>query len=87
MLCESVKEENIMIYRTVYLTPESYDFVRTKIESGRYENANALVNAALRALHHEELKLDATSSVNRIVVDDPFRKLWEVTDQSTLIRT
>jgi len=66
-----------MIYRTVYLTPESYDFVRAKIESGRYENATVLVHAALRALHHEELKLDAKRSADRIAESDPFRKLWE----------
>jgi len=66
-----------MIFRTVYLTPESYDYVRTKIESGCYENATALVHAALRALHHEELKLDAKSAANCAAEGDPFRKLWE----------
>jgi len=59
---DSVKSKYVMIYRTVYLTPESYDFVRVRIESGRYENATALVHAALRALHHEESKLDARRS-------------------------
>lgn len=70
-----------MIYRTVYLTPESYDFVRTKIESGRYENATALVHAALHALHHEELKVDAKRSENCVAEGDPFRKLWEASAQ------
>ncbi|MFZ1084321.1 MAG: type II toxin-antitoxin system ParD family antitoxin [Terracidiphilus sp.] len=75
-----------MIYRTVYLTPESYDFVRTKIESGRYENANALVNAALRALNQEESKLDATRSACCVAKNDPFRKLWDAAAQPTAIR-
>lgn len=78
---ESIKGKNVMIYRTVYLTPESYDFVRTKIESGRYENATALIHAALHALHHEELKLDARRAPDRIADADPFRKLWEAATQ------
>ena len=75
-----------MIYRTVYLTPESYDFVRIKIESGRYENATALVHAALRALHHEESKLDAKRSPECIAEDDPFRRLRETSAESSQIR-
>jgi len=71
-----------MVYRTVYLTPESYDFVRTKIESGRYENATALIHAALRALHHEELKVDAKRSSGSIADADPYRKLWEAAHSS-----
>ena len=74
-----------MIYRTVYLTPESHDFVRTKIESGRYENATALVHAALRALHYEELKVDAKRSANSVAGGDPFRKLWETAAQTSLL--
>ena len=43
-----------MIYRNIHLTADSYDFVRSRVESGRYESANDLVRAALRALHREE---------------------------------
>ena len=75
-----------MIYRTVYLTPESYDFVRTKIESGRYENANAMVNAALRAFRQQESKHDATRSASCIADDDPFRKLWDAAAQPSVFQ-
>lgn len=71
-----------MIYRTVYLTPESYDFVRTNIESGRYESPTALVHAALHALHREESNIETKRSPNRIAESDPFRKLWEAAAQS-----
>jgi putative addiction module CopG family antidote len=79
---DSVKSKYVMIYRTVYLTPESYDFVRVRIESGRYENATALVHAALRALHHEESKLDARGSPNQIAEGDPFQKSGDAETQS-----
>jgi len=74
---ESVKEKYVMTFQTFNLTPESYDLVRTRIESGRYENTAAIMHAALQALHREELKLDAKLSVNSIAACDPFRKLWE----------
>ncbi len=74
-----------MIFRTVYLTPESYEFVRAKIESGRYESANALVQAAFHALHREESKLDAQHSARCIADEDPFRILWEAASPSSVL--
>lgn len=67
-----------MIYRNIHLTPDSYDFVRSRVESGRYENANELVRAALRALHREETASQKTPKAGSIAEGDVFRKLWEV---------
>ena len=39
--------------RNVNLTQELDEFVRTKIKTGRYENASEVVRAALRALERE----------------------------------
>lgn len=75
-----------MIFRTVYLTPESHDFVRAKIESGRYESTTALLQAAFHALNREELKLDTKRSAGCIAEGDPFRKLWDAAAQSSLIQ-
>jgi putative addiction module CopG family antidote len=60
----------------VTLTPDLYDFVRTNIESGRYESAGELVLTALRALHREKLRSEATCTANAIAEGDVFRKLW-----------
>jgi putative addiction module CopG family antidote len=64
--------------RIVNLTPDLYDFVHARIESGRYENTSELMRAAMRALHREEKGQPAeTSSVSSIAEGDVFRKLWE----------
>jgi putative addiction module CopG family antidote len=67
-----------MIYRNIHLTPDSHDFVRTRVESGRYENANALLRAALSALHREESASEAKCKASAIAEADVFRKLWEI---------
>jgi putative addiction module CopG family antidote len=43
-----------MPYRNFNLTPDLDDFVLTRVESGRYDSASELVQAALRALDREE---------------------------------
>jgi antitoxin ParD1/3/4 len=49
--------------RNVNLTPELDNFITTRVESGRYENASEVVRAALRNLQRAdeqyELKLAA----------------------------
>ena len=75
-----------MIYRNIHLTPDSYDFVRTRVESGRYENANDLVRAALRALHREESNSEARRKANAIADGDVFRRLWEISTESAPIQ-
>jgi antitoxin ParD1/3/4 len=42
--------------RNINLTPGLDRFVATKIKSGRYENASAVVRAGLRTLKRQELK-------------------------------
>ena len=85
---ESVsKEKTLMIYRNIHLPPDSYDFVRARIESGRYENANDLVRAALRALHREESNSEAKRKANAIANGDVFRRLWEISTESTQIQS
>ena len=45
--------------RNVNLTPELDNFITSKIESGRYENASEVVRAALRHLEREEQEYEA----------------------------
>jgi len=71
-----------MIYRNIHLTPDSYDFVRTRVESGRYENANDLVRAALRALHREEATSEEAKKERAIAEADVFRRLWEISAEA-----
>ncbi len=75
-----------MIYRNIHLTADSYDFVRNRVESGRYENANDLVRAALRALHREEINPQARQTQSGIAEGDVFRKLWEMSAESSQFR-
>jgi len=72
-----------MIYRNIHLAADSYDFVRTRVESGRYENANDLVRAALRALYREESSSEARRKADAIADGDVFRRLWEISAEST----
>ncbi len=74
-----------MPYRIVKLTPDLCDFVQIRIESGRYENAGELVRAALRALHREEINSRARQRQDGIAQGDVFRKLWEVSAESSQI--
>jgi putative addiction module CopG family antidote len=76
------KEKTLMIYRNIHLTADSYDFVRSRVESGRYESANDLVRAALRALHREESTFEERQKAKTIADDDVFRKLWEISAAS-----
>ena len=39
---------------TVNLTPESEEFIRVKLESGRYDSAGQIIEEALRALENQE---------------------------------
>jgi len=75
-----------MIYRNIHLPADSYDFVRTRVESGRYENANDLLRAALRALHREESSSEAKRKANAIADGDIFRRLWEISTESAQIQ-
>jgi putative addiction module CopG family antidote len=77
-----------MLSSTVKLPAESYDYVLTRIESGRYENASEIVSAAIRALQREERKSYAEArSGSHIAEGDVFRILWEMSPQSALIRS
>jgi putative addiction module CopG family antidote len=76
-----------MPYRIVRLTHDSYDFVRTRVESGRYENASELVQAAFRALRREEQSFQADRPAQTIADGDVFRKLWEASIQSQQTRS
>lgn len=71
-----------MQHRPVKLPPESHDFVLSRVESGRYENAGEVMRAALRALHREEKNSEAERSAGSIAEGDVFRKLWEVSASS-----
>jgi len=75
-----------MTHLYIKLTAESYDFVQSRVESGRYENANDLVWAALRALHREESAREANRKSNVIAETDIFRKLWEVSAEASLVQ-
>ena len=70
-----------MFPRNLHLPPDLHDFVRVRVESGRYENANELVRAALRALHREESNSEIQSSASGIAEGDVFRRLWETSVQ------
>jgi len=70
----------------ITLTPELHDFVRTNVESGRYESAGELVLTALRALHREKMRSQATRLSNDIAEGDVFRRLWHGSTQSSMLR-
>ena len=75
-----------MNQRTLKLPPDSYDFVRTRIESGRYENPSHLIQAAFRALHREEKQSENKIPAPSIAEGDVFRKLWETSAQHPVDR-
>jgi len=66
-----------MTYRLLQLPPDTYDFVQSSIESGRYESSGELVKAAFRALHRQESESSGKLMASSIPKDDAFRKLWE----------
>jgi len=66
----------------VSLPPDLDDFVLTRVESGRYENANELLRAALRALDREERNSLQKRPVSAIAEGDVFRGLWEASFKS-----
>jgi putative addiction module CopG family antidote len=74
-----------MFHRTVNLPPESHEFVLSRVESGRYENAGEVMRAALSALHREERSAEKRGPKS-IAEGDVFRVLWEASAQSPLVR-
>ena len=56
--------------RNVNLTNALDDFVRARVESGKYENASEVVRAALRVLEREEHQFDARLAALRSAMDD-----------------
>jgi putative addiction module CopG family antidote len=70
-----------MFDRTVNLPPESHDFVLSRVESGRYENAGEVMRAALGALHREEKNAEQERPKS-IAEGDVFRALWEASASS-----
>jgi antitoxin ParD1/3/4 len=56
--------------RNVNLIDELDCFVRKKVESGRYENASAVVRAALRTLEREEQQRQAKLAALRTAIDE-----------------
>ena len=56
--------------RNVNLTGELDEFVRSKVESGRFENANEVVCAALRSLEREERRYDVKLAKLRAMIDE-----------------
>lgn len=52
------------------LTPELEDFVVSRVESGRFENASEVVRAALRSLEREEQLHAAKLSALRAAIDE-----------------
>lgn len=71
-----------MLHRNIKLFPESQDFIQSRVESGRYENASEVVRAALHALAREEKAVKKEISVHSIGEGDVFRKLWEASASS-----
>jgi putative addiction module CopG family antidote len=66
-----------MQHRTIKLSPESHDFVLSRVESGRYEDAGDVIQAAMRALDREEKSAQVERFRRNIAQGDVFRQLWE----------
>ena len=56
--------------RNVNLTDELDEFVREKVESGRFENASEVVRAALRSLDRDERQYEAKLAKLRALIDE-----------------
>jgi|WetSurMetagenome_2_1015567.scaffolds.fasta_scaffold346526_1 Arc/MetJ-type ribon-helix-helix transcriptional regulator len=63
------------MHRILHLPPDTFDFVQSRVEGGRYENPGELVQAAFRALHREERGLEAERAASGVAEDDAFPKL------------
>jgi Arc/MetJ-type ribon-helix-helix transcriptional regulator len=72
-----------MAERIMCLPPDLDDFVLTSIESGRFESADAMVQAGLCALHREQKVAADKRFVSAIAEGDVFRKLWEACPHSS----
>ncbi len=70
-----------MMHCLLQLPPDTYDFVQSRVECGRYESPGQLVQAAFRALHREESESRRRRDTSSIAEDDAFRKLWEISPQ------
>jgi len=70
-----------MTHRLLHLPPDTVDFVRSRIESGRYETPGQLVQAAFRALDREESVSNIKPADSGAAQEDVFRRLWEVSPQ------
>lgn len=55
--------------RNVNLTEELDEFVLSKVERGRYENASEVVRAGLRALEREERQYEAKLARLQTAID------------------
>jgi antitoxin ParD1/3/4 len=64
------RKEPAMPTRNVNLTDELDSFARTKVKSGRYENASEVVRAALRSLEREEQQDEAKLAALRAAIDE-----------------
>jgi antitoxin ParD1/3/4 len=56
--------------RNVNLTPELEEFVVSRVESGRFDNASEVVRAALRSLEREEQVHAAKLEALRAAIDE-----------------
>lgn len=56
--------------RNVNLTDELDHFVRSKVESGRFENASEVVRAALRSLDRDEREYEVKLATLRAMIDE-----------------
>jgi putative addiction module CopG family antidote len=73
-----------MLGTMVSLPPDLGDFIASRVESGRYESANELLRAALRALEREERNPIQLRPLSTIAEGDVFRGLWEASLKSSL---
>jgi putative addiction module CopG family antidote len=71
-----------MRHRAINLSSEFHDIVQSRVENGRYENANEVIRAALHALVREEKASKNDRSARNISEDDVFRPLWEASASS-----
>jgi antitoxin ParD1/3/4 len=56
--------------RNVNLTDELDHFVRSKVESGRFENASEVIRAALRSLDRDERQFEVKLARLRAMIDE-----------------
>lgn len=68
---------------TVALGQHYEDFIKTRIETGRYNNVSEVVRAALRRLEEDEAKLEALRSA---LVEGELSKDIENFDSESFLR-